>query len=218
MKIFIFTIIILMLCQFLCADPILFAFNEFKPNEYYYMLADGVRIRSQPNLNGEIIGRLPIHSRIKVISSEEYESYQEIDGVSAYWYLIEYENITGYIWGGYIAANTLIYDIDNNGIDDYFHYRVSSIAGPGFYQVDAWNDVVIYINNKRIPTQDIVSKYSNGHPYHVWGSASFNQTEKSTVLITMFTGADGIIYEDTFEIDKAGKIAFIGRIEEEVDY
>ena len=67
---------------------------------YYYILADGVRIRSQPNLNGDVIGRLSVNSRINIISFAEMETYQIIDGVSAYWYEIKYDNITGYIWGG----------------------------------------------------------------------------------------------------------------------
>ena len=212
-KLFIVVMLLITINQFGYANPDNFAY-VLMPGEYY-ILADGVRIRSQPNLNGEIIGRLSVNSKIKVISSEGYGGvYQEIDGVSAYWYEIEYENITGYIWGGFISARTLVYDIDNNGIYDYFHYRVSRIVDPHFNQVDSYKDVIIYINNRKIETTNIVSGNSRGITYHTWGDVFFEPTERNTVLITMYFSAPYYTLQDIFEIDRTGRIVFKEKKEE----
>jgi hypothetical protein len=176
---------------------------------YYYMLDYPVRIRSEPNLDSETIGMLGINSRIKIISAANLDSALEIDGVGALWYEIEYEDITGYIWGGYVSAKTLIHDIDNNGIDDYFHFRVSAIQGPHYYYVNAMDDVVIYLNNVKISTEDIYVVNTTGEMKRVWGTAYFEATENNTVLITMYTGMEDYICKDIFEMDSTGKIELI---------
>jgi hypothetical protein len=189
-------------------------FWEHEPG-YYYTLDYPVRISSQSNLQGEIIGTLELNSRIRVLSCEGWESLQKIDNVWAPWYMIQFENITGYVWGGYIAAATLVFDIDNNGIDDYFHYRVSD-TNYVFYHVDAKTDVFIYINNKKISTTDIRATYSNGYTGNTWQHCKFQKTENNTVLIIMTAYGGGSI-EATFEIDATGKIVLINLIEDD-DY
>jgi hypothetical protein len=189
---------------------------EFNPG-YYYMLDYPVRIRKEPNLESETIGMLGKNSRIKIISSANLDIALEIDNISALWYQIEYENITGYIWGGYISAGTLIYDIDNNGIDDYFYYRVSAIQGPHFYYVNAMNDVIIYLNNEKISTEDIYVINSIGEKKRIWGTASFKVTENNTVLIIMFFGDEDGYVRDTFEMDSTGKIVLIEQYSKEYE-
>jgi hypothetical protein len=194
------------------------AYYEFKYGHYYYMLDYPTHIISQPNLQGEVIGILGMNSRIKIISIADWDSALEIDGVIALWYQIEYENITGYIWGGYISADTLIYDIDNNGVDDYFHYRVSRIQEPHYYYINALNDVVIYLNNIKIPTTNIYRIDSKGDIYRRWGNCSFKPTERNTVLIRMYFGTEEESWTDTFEMDAAGNIVLIEQIYKQFEF
>jgi hypothetical protein len=184
---------------------------EHEPG-FYYMLDYPVRIRSQPNLQGEIIGLLGMNAKIRVISSEGWKSAQKIDNVWAFWYRIEFENIIGYIWGGYIAAKTLLYDIDNNGIIDYFHYRIST-SSHVFWVIDVMNDVIIYINNKRIQTTDI---RNNGNRSYMW--CDF-EAKNGKVIITLSSGSSGpgFYTKDTFEIDKDGRIILIEHFYEDTD-
>jgi hypothetical protein len=186
---------------------------HFEPG-YYYMLDSPVRIRKEPNLDSEVIGTLGLNSKIRIISTDLDSHALEIDGISALWYEIEYENITGFIWGGYISAKTLIYDIDNNGIDDYFHFRVSKIEGPNFYSVNAMDDVIIYLNNKKISTENIYVISARGTKARIWGSASFEITANNTVLIIMYTSVHGFVQKDTFEMNAAGKIVLIDQFYE----
>jgi len=187
---------------------------KFEPGEYY-MLDYPVNIRAEPNLNGRIVGKLGMNSKIKVISPVYDEKVLVIGAVWSLWYKIEYENITGYIWGGYISVKTLVYDIDNNGIDDFFHYRISQIHGHR-YHVNAYNDVVIYLNNKKMPEMNVNTiNPEKGPRQEDWGDCSFSPTERHTVLIKFYFGSDGYYTADTYEMDATGKIELIEQISEE---
>jgi len=119
----------------------------------YHILAYPINVRNQPNLNGRVIGQLQLHDEIEVI--ENMGNAQWIDDVFQNWYRIKFSNIEGYIWGGFIAIETFVFDIDNNGIPDFLHYRIA-------YQDDYWReevrsiffprDIFIYINNERLIT------------------------------------------------------------------
>jgi hypothetical protein len=137
---------------------------RFEPGTYYIL--DGrVNVRTEPNLSGKIIGQLEINSQIKIIECAFNE--QVIDDVSAYWYKIEYNNSYGYIWGGYIAVQTLIYDIDNNGVNDFFHYRISKVAENKSKIINGFSDVFAYINNEIIPLELKV------YNYYIWEDCNF---------------------------------------------
>jgi hypothetical protein len=144
----------------------------------YYLLDGRINVRSEPNLNGEILGQLNVNTEVKIIECAFNE--QVIDDFLAYWYKIEYNNSFGYIWGGYIARKTLVHDIDNNGIDDYFHYRSQKIwaEAHGSYEdiVDIDKDIFIYINNTLIKNNFYLERLDN-RPY---------------LNCTIYTGADFI--------------------------
>jgi hypothetical protein len=133
---------------------------EISPGTYY-ILDYPINIRSQPNLQGIVIGKLNLHDEIEVFeaikSGDFWTDVSLIDGVVQYWYYIKHENIYGYIFGGYIAIKTVVFDIDNNGIDDYFYYRYGSVWGWNYGSDPQLNpgDVFIYINGKRAPNDEI---------------------------------------------------------------
>jgi hypothetical protein len=124
---------------------------QIKPG-FYYIIDPPVNIRSEGSLNGSIIGRLVLGNKIEIIECAFNE--QTIDGLTAYWYKIKYNNIEGYVWGGLIAVETFIYDIDKNGVDDYFQYRYSKIENNEAF-INLNNDIFIHINNRQIKTNFI---------------------------------------------------------------
>jgi hypothetical protein len=154
--------------------PLLYTYPEALPYKIppgrYYMLDYPVNIRSDPNLNGSIIGRLVLDNEIEVINAVDtgdfWADVSSIDGALQYWYHIKFGTIYGYIFGGYIAMERVVFDIDNNGINDYFYYRYGAVWG--------WNhgedasifpaDIFIYINNKRVLPQKY-EEYWNGNPW-----------------------------------------------------
>ena len=202
---------------FLVIFPILNLFTQernlpyFDPG-FYYMLNFPVNVRAEPNLRGSIIGQLQLHERIEIISNAG--NGQKIENVSAYWYKIRYRNnIEGYIWGGYIARDRLVFDIDRNGVNDYFYYRISD--NEYLYPVvNGLYDVIIYINNRRITTQDINIRTPRGI-HQTWMSCNFETTENNTVLIKMIIAGTGEELIDIFEVNSAGQIRLIDRIHNE---
>jgi hypothetical protein len=132
---------------------------EFDIGGTYNILQYRANVREEPNLNSAVIAILSLHDKVEILENTLIE--EEINGFLAFWYRIKYGNIVGYTFGGNIAAQMLVTDIDKNGINDYFYIRCfqenywhkrypeSKIALP--YNCFIPNrDLIIYINNKRI--------------------------------------------------------------------
>ena len=115
----------------------LFYYDHKRPNRpkniengIYFILEFNVNIRDQPNLNGEVIGQLNLNDEIEVIENMRHALL--FNEVLQYWYKIKFKDIVGYIWGGSIAFrdsdmnySIINFDIDKNGINDYFFYRIA---------------------------------------------------------------------------------------------
>jgi hypothetical protein len=117
----------------------------------YRILQYRANIRNTPSTNGKTIAILGVHDEIEILENTWIS--ERINGVWAYWYKIKIGNSTGYIFGGSLARNTLVTDIDKNGINDYFHFRTSENG-----TINPITDIVIYINNQRINTDVLNSR------------------------------------------------------------
>ena len=75
--------------------------NPKNPNET-------LRVRDTADLAGKQIYSLPNKSTVNVIETDETQII--IDGITGNWVLIEYENITGWVFNGYLEKinNTII--------------------------------------------------------------------------------------------------------------
>jgi hypothetical protein len=165
----------------------------------YYLLDGRINVRSEPSLRGEVLGQLNVNTEVKIVECAFNE--QVIDGFLAYWYKIEYNNSFGYIWGGYIAQQTLVYDIDNNGTNDYFHYRSQKIwadAHGSFSDiVDLNKDIFIYINNTLINSTFEVERHDD-RPY---------------LYCSIYTGTDFLDVFQGWEVYQGWDV-YINRIED----
>jgi hypothetical protein len=169
--------------------------TKFYPGEYY-MLDSPVNIRSEPNTNSKIIGKLNLHDKIKVIETTEQK--QIIDGINQFWYKIEYNNIIGYIWGGYIAEKQFIFDLDNNAVKDYIYYRRPNWA------IVLSRDIFIYLNNKKIPVN-----ISDDRDYNCWHIFQDN----GITYLKLGESDDGwYVYVNIYTISREGKINFIKHV------
>ncbi|GHT80137.1 hypothetical protein FACS1894130_10810 [Spirochaetia bacterium] len=177
-------------------------------NGYYYMLDYPVNIRAEPGLKGNIIGKLGMNDKIEIL--ENTEKLQIIENVLAFWYKIKFNNIVGYIWGGYIAEQTLIVDIDNNGILDYFHVRVSRVSYL-YNERHGPKDTFIYINNQKIDTSGFAKITPQGIRDEWWAGCRINKFED---VIRFNYSSDYII--DIFDVNKFGEITYRGNNAHEV--
>jgi hypothetical protein len=137
----------------------------------YRILQYRANVRSEPTTKSETVAILNLNAEVEILENTWIS--ERINGVWAYWYKIAIGNTIGYIFGGNLAINTLITDIDKNGINDYFHFRTSGQT------VNPHTDVIIYINNQRISTNvlgsepDLVGKYCE--TCNVWESDGYVQ-------------------------------------------
>ena len=190
---------------FFCMAPLFpepYVFN----NDRYYMLDYPVNIRSEPGTHGRILGKLQLHDQIEILECTYKE--QIIDDIDAFWYKIQFKEITGYVWGGYIAIHGLAYDVDGNGIMDYFYYRISKVVHHS-YVMDSYTDVVIYLNGEQLSTEAMTA-----YGRHHWGSCKISRRSNGVAfeMISVSIESDDYTHEvDTFFLNRQGNILFLGR-------
>jgi hypothetical protein len=124
----------------------------YKTGEKYHVFQYRANVREAPGRNSDVLAVLSLHDKVEIVENSWVQ--EEINDVWGYWYKIKYGNITGYTFGGNLAVQTVITDIDGNGINDYFYYRLSySWDGVDYGNVNNLTDIKIYINNKRVSTE-----------------------------------------------------------------
>jgi hypothetical protein len=115
----------------------------------YHIIQYRANVRSEPTRNSDVIAVLSLNDEIEILENSLIE--ERINDAMSYWYKIKYGNIIGYTFGGNIAYESFVTDIDKNGINDYFYFRYSWWSGI----FKPLTDIVIYINNQRISTNII---------------------------------------------------------------
>ncbi|QQO09633.1 SH3 domain-containing protein [Breznakiella homolactica] len=185
--------------------------DELKPFEFengiYYMLDSPVNIRSQPNLKGTVVGKLGLHDEIEII--ENIGNIQELKGVTQNWYKIKFNDITGYIWGGYISASSIKSSLDKIDTDYYIYYRISFIDPEGLPAVYL-KDIFIYNNNIRLTVpEDNDSYYRPWRDVYGAFSESGNTPGKYSGYLYLFNDTN---YEhcDEFQL-KLDEIIYVGK-------
>ena len=61
---------------------------------------DGLRIRSAPSTDSDILGTVNTGTRIEALARTPF--FEAIDGINARWYAVRYQDIEGYVFGGYL--------------------------------------------------------------------------------------------------------------------
>jgi hypothetical protein len=160
------------------------------------MLDSPVNIRSQPAVSAEIVGRLGLHDEIEIL--EKTNTIQQIEGIDQFWYKIRFSNIIGYIWGGYVAVGKYIFDIDNNGIIDYVYYRYRNHG----WTIETTDDLIIYINNNKIPV--------NTSSWNIYYNVCYAFEISGIIYIKLgqsYYPADDIVFVDVYRVTN-GSILF----------
>ncbi|MDI6403054.1 SH3 domain-containing protein [Balneolaceae bacterium ANBcel3] len=137
----------------------LYAGNPHKTYEFtpgtYRILDSSASIHSEPCLSSTVTEQLEVDSEIIIIESTGTE--QAIENKTHYWYNIQYGDASGYVWGGYIAAEA--FRFDRNGIDIKAYSRYSHIEGriessynTSFFRYGMIlpDDIFIYMDGERV--------------------------------------------------------------------
>jgi hypothetical protein len=162
--------------------------ENYRIGEKYHIWHYRANIRHEPTRNSNIIAILSINDQIEII--ENTYITEEINDTWGYWVKIKYGNIIGFTFSGNIADKTLVVDVDNNGVNDYFHFRNryykhmhrgtvgNSIHGHGYFSFevlsrDSRKDFIFMINDQRINTDALIMRFSSGdiiYPYDEYGN------------------------------------------------
>jgi len=180
----------------------------------YHILHYRANVRSGPGRNSDVIAILRFNDKVKIMENTEIQ--ERINGVRGYWYKIQYGNITGYMFGGSLAASSLLTDIDNNGIIDSLHFRYS--------RPERWNnfnshtDVIIYINNQRINTSTLNEWSFDTHrrPFspiretdqHHFVQGIFEEKDDHVLIILRNFGRHDYEWTTVYKINALGEISF----------
>jgi hypothetical protein len=188
----------------------------FEEGKKYHIFQYRANLRDAPGRNGGVLAVLSMHDEIEIL--ENSWKQEKINDVYGYWYKIKYGNITGYTFGGNIAVETLIADIDKNGIPDYFSYRLHySYEGSLYGGVNNLQDIKIVINNREITTREIIPqgrdywdtdktlRYKEGYSFNMCEIIPRGNYVTMEMLINQKCWMDRYIYK----VFPAGNIRFI---------
>ena len=166
----------------------------FSPGDYYIMAYD---VKMYSEINGQnIIGVLNVHDKIEIL--ENMYNEERFDEITSCWYKIKYNDIIGYIWGGNIAKETFIFDIDNNGVIDYFQYRISSVFSN--FNISANRDILIFLNGENI-SSNLYSNIENGNY-----NQCFFSIDNGIAIIELFETSLINTVNNIFKMDVYGNI------------
>lgn len=151
-------------------------YHRFESGENVFLLADQVNVRSKASSSAEVITKLPIGTKLYVL--EESNEYLTINGFSAPWYKVKFDNQSGFIWGGLIAEGHLVSEDDN---DLLFLYGIASYEAPE--EEFGWGKVDIQLracrNNKELDKIKfpINGGISMGHWLKNYGNKGYESIE-----------------------------------------
>lgn len=152
----------------------------------YYILDEPINVRDEPGMGGNKIDKLYVGEKIKVLGFGEHEA---LDGDrDFYWTNIEFHNgKTGWIYGKYIATNTIVCDFDQNGTKDYvfFRQRNNYILYFGYPK-----DVIVYMNGKMLKMPPLPDEENEANRAMDGTVTFYSSQKKDKVLIVLNDKSD----------------------------
>ncbi len=106
---------------------------EFEVGQTVYLLGDSVNIRKSADLNAEVVTKLPIGSKLKIISKSD--KVTRLNNFDMPWYYVEInKKQKGYVWGGKIAMASCR-STENPDIVFHFGIEKATADGEGILQI-----------------------------------------------------------------------------------
>ncbi|TGM33911.1 SH3 domain-containing protein [Leptospira levettii] len=81
--------------------------NNNKGNKIFYVSSDnGLRLRSEANINSKIIKLLPYNTPVNLIYA--FTDKEVINGKEGYWYIVSYRGMQGYVFSAFLSKSNLV--------------------------------------------------------------------------------------------------------------
>lgn len=108
--------------------------TEKESNILYVNAKEGLRVRDEPNLTGNIIYLLSHKEPVIIIEKSMNEV--EIDGIIDFWYLVQNKETNGWVFGGYLYES--LEKLEEDEFEDTISGRYN------YYSIDMKKDENIY--------------------------------------------------------------------------
>lgn len=166
-----------------------------KENSDHFIFENKVNIRSNSSIKSDIIGQAVVGD--KVIILEKTNIKEEIYNIIAYWYKIDCNKKTGYIWGGLISTMEEQADFDQDGEKEILMSRCTSNSEvyADDYMAHYSHNLRLYKNKKTIDEKLFNAKILESSKIQILNSFGFSP-EVTFVEFRFAFGDDAFFSED----------------------
>jgi uncharacterized protein YgiM (DUF1202 family) len=173
--------------------------------EKYHVFQYRANIRAKPSRDGKVLAVLNFGDQVEILENTDIN--EEINDVWGYWYKVKYGRITGYTFGGNLAVEMVIADIDKNGVNDYVCYRFSEQWNSRVYVP---TDIKIIINNKAVSIQELTVR----HEGRILGCELIARNNYFIIILKEMYRIGSYVYK----LYPEGDIQFIERVPDDEYY
>jgi len=119
------------------------------------MAFSGLKIRSAPNLNGQVLTVIPFGERVEVIGKSSIE--ERIEWMSGNWIKVNYQGIEGYVFDGFVSKLPV----------PSFNFELTSDDSEVIYPLISWTQYRFEENQKSDTlirnNTEVITQYYNGN-------------------------------------------------------
>jgi hypothetical protein len=142
----------------------------------YVNSIEGLRVRNTPDINGERIALL--NDLVEVLIIKEDENEITIDGVNGKWCFVNYGNIEGWVFGGFLSFSKPVRRNMNNTMENIIDYFTNNLnLDVHYYEFTNIKELLEYYNilgEYKIISKESYPRHGVIEDYYIIGSGSYN--------------------------------------------
>jgi hypothetical protein len=166
-------------------------------NGFYYIISDAANIKKEPSENSDILEYCSLGTQIKIIKKTAV-TYTEND-FTDYWYLISYNDIEGYLWGGSIANIGYTADLNSDNLEELIMLKnyEYSFEVPASISEEDFNLILLKLSPVEKQTLNFTYYFSRSNTYEIYeGQLSSSELREVRDIFNKieYEAAENIIY------------------------
>ncbi len=169
-----------------------------KVNSNHYVFEKKVNIRSKPSTKSDLIELVVIGDPVTIL--EKTKIKEELYNIDAYWYKVNCNNKTGYIWGGLISTMEGISDFDKDGKKELLLSRCTSNneCYPDDYKAKFSHNIRLCRKGEIINEKPFSSKLLESSTFLFFENGGFSP--EVTIIEFLSTYANDIIFKENIDL------------------
>jgi hypothetical protein len=177
-----------------------------EPLKEAYIFADACKLRSGPTSGSEMLAKLLIGDRVKVVSVSDIDT--TINGLKSKWIQVESGKKRGYVWGG-LLTNQVLKISDTT----FAVWGVSKIVKISDTVADQYFASVRIFSRKQVAKRVDFEVTYGGNPAHgelIMIKNPLIDGVKHVFIYNTFSGACGVSWSDHFLLETESGIDYLG--------